>query len=165
MDWFTLTALAMVLVQALDILGHILNGREVRALKAEVRATVKDAAEERKRIIELLEARGAPGMMKSGLTGEEVRAAREAKADLRAQTEMAILAFATESFGERWGPAVVEWARTNAVDAWNRALNNPKSAQMILSPVFALAAKIIPRGGEEKEASGPASMFNPPYGK
>lgn len=127
----------MVVCQALDLAGHVINGRKLR--RAEGRL---DAAEERgKRIEAALAVATTPGGDSERMS--EVRAGREAKADAAAQMEVAVLAHLTETLGETLGPAVLEWTRTNAPDAWKRARANPKSAMVILGPAVALAERLV----------------------
>lgn len=137
-----LALLAIVVVQALDILGHLINGAKLR--KAEKRLDEAEARGVR------IEAALAAITLPVGDDADEmsermsaVRAARETKKDAVALMETTLLADLTERFGEQTGPAIMEFVRVNAPEAWNRAKKNPKSAMVILSPMIAMAERVV----------------------
>jgi hypothetical protein len=162
-DPSTLALVGVVAVQALDLLGHLVNHRKLR--RAELR--LEEAEARGKRIEEALSGRPASGLLRGDVDPREAVAAREERADAAAALEVELLAEATATLGDTWGPAVIEWVRVNAPAPWKRAMKNPSAARAILRPAFALAERVVSAQRDAQEAQGGAgdSPFNPRYGR
>lgn len=132
-----LAALApLALLQLAEFGVGVYNARRVTRIQSQA-----DRAEAK--LDELIGALKAPeaGVLRGGHDPRAMVEAREERADAAARVEMEILAQAVESFGERWGPAIIEWVRVNAPGPWKRALKNPAMTRSILEPAFALAQR------------------------
>lgn len=147
MDWVTFAAIAalpLALLQVVELSVGVMNARrgarlEARADRAEAKIDDLIARLE----LGAAEAEKISSGMRGGVDPRELVESREAKADQAARVELEILSQAVEHFGERFGPALIEWVRVNAPGPWKRALKNPAMSNAILEPAFRLGAKMI----------------------
>lgn len=164
MEWITLAAVAVLplaAMQCVELGVGIYNARRVTKIQHQANR----AEQKLDSLIEALN-KGAEEIERSGMRGgvdpRELVESREAKADQAARTEMEILSQAVEYFGERWGPAIIEWVRINAPGPWKRALKNPAMARTILTPAFALAQKMIQANSKGAHGgNGTSGGFSP----